>query len=159
MRRKIIYLCLFAAALFAAACGKSDADLAKAVNEKLAAEKVSGVTVSVKGGVATLSGEVADIAVKNKAEAAAKSVEGIKSVDNKLTTKPLPTPEPPSPDKMLEGQINEAIKKLGLSGITVTVANGEVTLSGEVAKADLAKVMQAANEAKPKRVINKLTVK
>ena len=150
---------LFSVVLFAAACGKSDAELTKKVNEKLAAEKISGISVSVNSGVATLNGEVADITVKNKAESVAKSVEGIKSVDNKLTTKPLPTPEPPSPDKILEGQINESIKKLGISGVTVTVVNGEVTLTGEVSKSDLEKVKKAADEAKPKRVNNKLTVK
>jgi hyperosmotically inducible protein len=159
MRSIFFYLCVIVAALLISACGKSDADLSKSVNEKLSAEKISGVTVAVNNGVATLTGEVADITVKNKAEAAAKSVEGIKSVDNKLTTKPLPTPEPPSPDKMLEGRITESIKKLGISGVTVTVAGGEVTLTGEVSKADLARVMQAANEAKPKQVHNKLTVK
>ncbi|MER3430077.1 MAG: hypothetical protein C4325_09180 [Blastocatellia bacterium] len=159
MKRKIIYLWLFSVVLFAAACGKSDAELTKKVNEKLAAEKISGISVSVNSGVATLNGEVADITVKNKAESVAKSVEGIKSVDNKLTTKPLPTPEPPSPDKILEGQINESIKKLGISGVTVTVVNGEVTLTGEVSKSDLEKVKKAADEAKPKRVNNKLTVK
>ncbi len=64
---------------------------------------------------------------------------------------------------MIEGTVNEAIKKLALTGanITVAVANGEITLTGDVAKADLVKVMQAANEAKGNatKVNNKLTVK
>ena len=151
-------------ALFMSACGKSDADLTKAATDKLAADKVVGVTVAVKDGVATLSGEVADAAVKSKAETSVKAVEGIKSVDvAKLTIKVAPPPPPPSPDKMIEGTVNEAIKKLALTGANVTVAvtDGEIILSGEVAKADLAKVMQAANEAKgnAKKITNKLTVK
>lgn len=157
MRFKLLTFLTLSVALFMIGCGKSDADLTKAVNDKFAAEKVTGVTVAVKDGVATLTGEVADITVKNKAEAAAKSVEGIKSVDGAgLKTKPLPTPEPPSPDKMLEGTINENLKKKNITGVTVAVKDGEVTLSGTVDKAKVAEVMMVANEAKPKKVINNL---
>lgn len=164
MKVKVFTVLTLACALFMMACGKSDADLQKAVNDKLTADKITGVTVAVKDGVATLSGEVADATVKSKAEASAKGVEGIKSVDGaKLTLKPLPTPPPPSPDKMIEGTVNEAIKKLNLTGanVTVAVAGGVITLTGNVAKADLPKVMQAANEAKGNatKVENKLTVK
>ncbi len=155
MKVKVFTVLTLAIALFLSACGKSDADLAKAVTDKLAADKVTGVTVAVKDGVATLTGEVADITVKNKAEASAK-VEGVKSVDNKLTLKPPPPPPPPSPDKMLEGTISEGLKKKAIEGVTVTVANGEVTLSGKVDKAKVAEVMMVANEAKPKKVINNL---
>jgi osmotically-inducible protein OsmY len=156
MKVKVFTVLTLALAVFLSACGgKSDADLAKAVNDKLAADKVTGVTVAVKDGVATLTGEVADITVKNKAEASAK-VEGIKSVDNKLTLKPPPTPAPPSPDKMIEGTINEALKKKNITGVTVSVSNGEVTLSGTVDKAKVPEVMMAANEAKPSKVINNL---
>ncbi|HRJ88207.1 MAG: BON domain-containing protein [Blastocatellia bacterium] len=159
MKIKFLTLLAVAAVAFMAACGKSDADLAKAVNDKLAADKVTGITAAVNSGVATLTGEVTDITVKNKAEASAKAVEGIKSVTNNVTVK-APPPPPPSPDKMIEGTVNEAIKKLGITGVTVTVADGVVTLSGEVTgRENLAKVMQAANEAKPKKVENKLTVK
>lgn len=163
MKIQFLTVLMVAFALFMSACGKSDADLLKAANDKLTADKVMGVTVAVKDGVATLTGEVADAAVKTKAEASVKTVEGIKSVVNSTTVKPAPTPPPPSPDKMIEGTVNEAIKKLALTGanITVAVANGEITLTGDVAKADLVKVMQAANEAKGNatKVNNKLTVK
>ncbi len=165
MKVKIFTVLTLACALFMMACGKSDADLQKAVTDKLTAEKITGVTATVKDGVASLSGEVADATVKSKAEATAKSVEGIKSVDGaKLTLKPLPTPPPPSEDQKIQATVTESIKKLNLTGanVTVTVANGEITLTGDVAKADLTKVMQAANEAKgtnPAKVVNKLTLK
>lgn len=160
MKVKFLTVLMFAVALFLSACGKSDADLTKAVNDKLAADKVTGVSVAVKDGVATLTGEVADITVKNNAEKSAKAVEGIKSVTNNLTLKPLPTPEPPSmDDKKMEGTISEAIKKAGVTGVTVTVTNGEVTLTGDVPKDKLAAVMQAASANNPKKVNNKLTVK
>lgn len=161
MRVKYLTVLTLAIALFASACGKSDADLTKAATDKLTADKVTGVTVKVEKGVATLTGEVADAAVKSKAVASVKSVEGITNVTDSTTIKPAPTPPTPSPDKMIEGTVNEAIKKLGVTGVTATVANGEINLTGTVAKADLAKVMQAANEAKgnAKKVNNNLTVK
>ena len=157
-----IYTVLALAVLLLNACGgKSDADLQKAASEKLSAEKVAGVTVAVKDGVATLSGEVADITVKNKATGAVKGVEGIKSVDDKTTLKPLPPPpvEQTQSDPMIKGVVEEGIKKLGLSGITVAVANGEVTLTGTVPKDRLAEVMKVAMEADVKHLNNKLTVK
>ncbi len=156
MKIKFLTVLTLAFALLLSACGKSDADLQKAAADKLTAEKVAGVTVAVKDGVATLTGEVADATVKSKAETAVKGVEGIKSVTNNCTLKPLPTPEPVSPDKMLEGTINESLKKKGISGVTVAVKDGEVTLSGTVDKAKVAEVMMAANETKPKKVINNL---
>lgn len=156
MKTKVFTILTLAAALFLNACGKSDADLTKAATDKLVADKVTGVTVAVKDGIATLTGEVADITVKNKAEASVKTVEGIKSVNNTLTLKPLPTPPPVSEDKMLEGTINEGLKKKNISGVVVTVSAGEVTLSGTVDKAKVAEVMMVANEAKPKKVINNL---
>lgn len=160
MKVKILTILTLAAALFLAACGKSDADLQKAANDKLAADKVTGVTVAVKDGVATLTGEVADITVKTKAETSVKTVEGIKSVTNNVTLKPLPPPPAPAgDDKMLEGTINENLKKAGVTGVTVAVSGGEVTLTGEISKDNLAKAMQAASSTNPKKVNNKLTVK
>ena len=68
MKIKFITVFTIAIALVLSACGKSDADLQKAVTEKLTAASVTGVTVAVKDGVATLTGEVADAAAKKKAE-------------------------------------------------------------------------------------------
>lgn len=155
MKIKFLTVLSIAAVLFLAACGKSDADLAKSVNDKLAADKVTGISATVASGVATLTGEVTDITVKTKAEASAKTVEGIKSVTNNVTVK-APPPPPPSADKMIEGTINEGLKKKNITGVTVTVANGEVTLSGTVPKDKVAEVMMVANEAKPSKVINNL---
>lgn len=158
MKVRVFTVLAISLALALSACGgKSDADLQKAAADKLAADNVTGVTVAVNDGVATLSGEVENITVKSKAEASVKAVEGIKSVTSTaVTLKPLPPPPPPSSDKMLEGTINEALKKKNITGVTVSVSNGEVTLSGTVDKAKVAEVMMAANEAKPAKVINNL---
>ena len=148
MKIKFITLFTLAAALFLSACGKSDADLQKAVQDKLTADKVTGVTVAVKDGVATLSGEVADVTVRSKAEASAKGVEGIKSVDvANLKTKPLPTATPAAADPALTGKITEDLKKAGCTGASVTVVNGKVTVTGEVPGAKYATCIQVIQQS------------
>jgi hyperosmotically inducible periplasmic protein len=166
MKTKFFTIFALSVALFLNACGgKSDADLQKAATEKLSADKVAGVVVAVKDGVATLTGEVADITVKNKAAAAVKGVEGVKSVDDKTTLKPLPPPpspaggDGPQSDAMMKGTIDEALKKMGISGVTVAVKDGEATLSGTIPKDRLAEATKAAMEADVKKVNNKLTLK
>ncbi len=144
MKIKFLTILTIAAAMFAMACGgKSDADLAKAINDKFAAEKITGVTVAVKDGVATLTGEVADVTVKTKAEAAAKTVEGVKSVDGaNLKTKPLPVATPAAADPALTGKITEDLKKAGCTTASVAVTNGKVTVTGEVPAAKYAECVQ-----------------
>ena len=112
MKVKIFTILALAALLLSACGGKSDADLQKAASEKLAAEKVAGVNVAVKDGVATLTGEVADITVKNKAASAVKGVEGIKSVEDKTTTKPNRGRRPEKPIKCLRADLPPSRKAL-----------------------------------------------
>jgi osmotically-inducible protein OsmY len=155
MKLKVLTVLTIAIALFLSACGKSDADLQKAAADKLKADNVSGVTVAVKDGVATLTGEVADITVKNKAETAVK-VDGIKSVDNKITLKPLPTPVPPPADPMLKGKVEEALKKAGCTGATVEINNGTVTLKGTVPEAKFGECVQVVNQSGAGKLDNQL---
>ena len=82
MKAKVLTVFVFAGALFFNACGASDAELKKAAIDKLSADKITGVTVDVKDGLATLTGEVADETVKSEAEKSVKSVTGIKAVTN-----------------------------------------------------------------------------
>ncbi|MBS1769438.1 MAG: BON domain-containing protein [Acidobacteria bacterium] len=157
MKIKVLTVFTLAIALFLSACGKSDADLTKAVNDKLAADKVTGVTVAVKDGVATLTGEVGDITVKNKAEASAKAVEGIKNVTNNLTMKPRPAATPSAPDPALTAKLNDALKAAGCTGAIVAVENGKVTVTGEVPGAKYVTCIQTINQAGITGIENKLT--
>ena len=147
MKLRSLTILMLALAMLAAACGKSDADLATAVNDKLKADGVTGVTASVNGGVATLTGEVADITVKTKAENSAKTVEGIKSVTNNVTTRPLPAATPAAADPALTGKINEDLKKAGCTGANVTVAGGKVTVTGTVPNAKYAQCIQVIQQS------------
>jgi osmotically-inducible protein OsmY len=139
-----------------AACGKSDADVQKAVQAKLTADGVTGVTAAVRDGVATLSGEVADITVKNKAEGSAKGVDGVKSVTNNITLKPLPTPTPPIADPALTGKVEENLKKAGCTGATVSVENGKVTIKGSVPEAKYVECIQVVNQSGVGSIDNQL---
>jgi osmotically-inducible protein OsmY len=151
-----MFVFVLIASVIAAACGKSDADIQKAVQAKLTADNVTGVTASVKDGVATLTGEVADITVKNKADASVKSVEGVKSVTNNLTLRPLPQATASTNDAALQGIIEENWKKAGCTGATIEVKDGVATLSGTVPDAKFAECVMIAQEAKPKQVVNSL---
>lgn len=147
MKIKFLSVLMLALAVMASACGKSDADLATAVNDKLKADGVTGVTATVNGGVATLTGEVSDVTVKTKAETSAKSVEGIKSVTNNVTTKPLPTATPAAADPALTGKINEDLKKAGCTGANAAVVNGVVTVVGEVPAAKYRECVQIVQQS------------
>lgn len=148
MKTKLLAIISIAAVLFMTACGKSDADLTTAVNDKLRADGVTGVTVAVKDGVATLTGEVADVTVKTKAKNSAAAVEGIKSVDDSgLRTRPLPVATPAAADPALTGKITEDLKKAGCTGASVTVVNGKVTVTGEVPSAKYATCIQTIQQS------------
>lgn len=147
MRAKFLTVLMLAIAAMAAACGKSDADLTKAVTDKLTADGVTGVTATVKDGVATLTGEVADQTVKTKAEASAKAVEGVKSVTNSLTLKPLPVATPAAADPALTGKINEGLKKAGCTGASAASVNGVVTVVGEVPAAKYRECVQIVQQS------------
>lgn len=156
MKVKFLTILMLAFAVMAAACGKSDADVATAVNNKLKADGVTGVTATVKDGVATLTGEVADITVKTKAEASAKTVEGVKSVMNNLTTKPLPVATPAANDQALTGKIDENLKKAGCTGAAVSVVGGKVTVTGTVPSAKYAECIQVIQQSGITGIVNQL---
>jgi osmotically-inducible protein OsmY len=112
--------------------------------------------VSVAKGVATISGEVADSAARLAAEAAVKAVNGVKSVVNNVTVTP-PPPVVISADDSLKTNVAAALKDYPT--LTADVKDGVVTLTGEVQRTALPKVMQALSALRPKKIDNKATVK
>ena len=136
-----------------AACGPSDADI-KADAEKAIAG-VQGATVDVASGVATISGQVANEAAKTTAETAVKGVKGVKSVIDNATVAPPPVVI--SADDSLKTNVAAALK--AYPALTADVKDGVVTLTGDVKKAELPKVMQAVSALHPKKIDNKATVK
>jgi hyperosmotically inducible periplasmic protein len=156
---------LLAGALAGCNRGPSDETLAQNVKAKLSADARLGtqpINVTAAGGVVTLAGTVNTDADKSSAEQLAKGVEGVKSVTNNLTVKPpmiTATPPPVSEDTKLKTDVTAALTKYGITGVTVTVTNGEVTLTGDIPRAKLQDAMKAANEAHPKKVVNKMNIK
>ncbi|TAH01163.1 MAG: BON domain-containing protein [Sphingobacteriales bacterium] len=146
-------------ALLFASCKPSDEKIAEAVKAKIGAV-ASTVNVSVADGVATLTGEVNDEATKAAAETALQGIKGLKSVVNSLT---IPPPPPPpvviNPDDVLRKGIDSVFAAKSIKGVSAAVAEGVLTLTGTIKKSELTKVMQAANELKPKKVLNQMTIK
>ena len=95
-------------------------------------------------------------AIKAKVEQDAKSVTGVKSVVNSLTVKP---PITFSDDTPIKNAVMANLAANKITGITVDVVNGEVTLKGTIERAKLQDAMKAANDAKPKKVNNQMTIK
>ena len=123
----------------------SDAALRSDIEEELDFEPsldASGIGVSVKEGVATLSGHVSSYAQKVAAERAVSRVEGIHSAElavrrlggvmgviNTIDIRPHATVND------VRAHITEAFRRnaeLESSGITVLVEGGKITLSGRV---------------------------
>jgi hypothetical protein len=158
--RSLLLACLMFAGVCLFACKPNDSKLQQAVNEKLTT--TPGVSATVKDGVVTLSGQVADETAKQTAEDAAKNVKGVKSVVNDINVVAPLSPSPPpvaiNPDDVLKKTLDSSFSAAGYTGVTVTVSNGEVTLDGTAKKADLRKIMQTAQEARPKKVNNNLKV-
>ena len=72
---------------------------------------------------------------------------------------PSPTPVSTSEDTAIKNKTEANLAKAGVTGVTVTVDGGVVTLKGDVAKAKLQDAVKAANEAGAKRVMNQLNAK
>jgi osmotically-inducible protein OsmY len=149
--KKLFFLLLTVSFVSMQACKPKDADIKTAVDTAISS--VSGVTASVSEGVVTLSGTVASDAAKTSAETAAKAVKGVKSISNNISVV-LP---------VISGDVvlNEGLKTVmaAFTGITAVAKDSVIILTGDVKRADLQKVIQAAQTLKPKKVENLLTIK
>lgn len=70
-----------------------------------------------------------------------------------------PTPVSTSEDTAIKNKTEAALSKAGVTGVTVEVKGGEVTLKGDVPKAKWPDAMKAANESGAKKVNNQLNEK
>ena len=135
-------------------CKPKDADIKAAVEKSMAAESsLVKTTVEVTEGVVTLGGEVPDEAARALAETTAKSVKGVKSVNNNTTP---PAPVAIAVDDVLTKNVMDAVKDYPT--VVATVNDGVVSLTGEIKKASLQKLMMALSALNPKKIDNKLIV-
>jgi len=161
MKTKVLFcaVLLFAGIAFNS-CKPSDEKLQKDVTTGITAIS-SAVSSTVKNGEVTLTGIVDSEDVKAAAEKVAATVKGVSKVVNNIEVQ-LPKPEPViNPDDVLQKTIADAVTAGGdaFSKVVVAVKDSEVTLTGDIKRANLQKLMQIVNEAKPKKVNNSLTIK
>jgi osmotically-inducible protein OsmY len=69
------------------------------------------------------------------------------------------TPVSASDDTAIKNKTEAALAKAGVSGVTVEIADGVVTLKGDVPRAKWQDAMKAANESGAKRVMNQMNDK
>ncbi len=145
-------------------CGAKDADVQSAVETALKANSdFTGLTASVKDGVVTLGGETKSESIKAQAEEIAKSVKGVKNVINNSTVAaPPPPPVAPDPvvitvDETLTKAVSDVIKDF--PGVKAEVKEGVITLTGEIKRASLQKLIPMLHALKPKSIENKLIIK
>lgn len=143
-----------------AACNPKDADIEKAISEKLS--NTPEVQVTVHEGVATIVGTCDDQAFKKNIERTVKTVKGVKTVVNNCQF-PETDKEPAAAAVIInsDADLDKSVHKIvdAYDGVSVTVVGGIITLSGEIKKDQLQPLMQSVQELKPKKVDNKLTIK
>jgi osmotically-inducible protein OsmY len=144
-------------------CSPSDEQITESVQKTLSANpSFRPVSATVKEGVVTLSGEVEADETKTLAETSITGVKGVKSVVNSVTVKPAgPTAEElkKTADDALLAKVNENFATYKVQGITATVSDGIVTLTGDIKRSDLQNAMKAATESGAAKVENKMTIK
>ncbi|HVZ96566.1 MAG TPA: BON domain-containing protein [Chitinophagaceae bacterium] len=139
-------------------CKPKDADIQANIEKNL--QTMPGISVTVKDGVATFTGECQNEASKDSVVNAAKDIKGVKSVVNNCTVAPPPPPvtvdTTAATDALTQG-VADATKDF--PGVKATVADGVITLTGDIKRSDLARLMMSLNSLKPKKIENKLTIK
>jgi osmotically-inducible protein OsmY len=132
--------------------------------DKLGADAL-GITVSVSGETATLTGEVVKSPSQGLAEEVALSVEGIKKVDNKVAVKGAPGPVAASEASVKNMALELEVKSILLTDIgtnalkiEVEAVDGVVSLRGKLSSAETS--TEAINKTRSingvKKVINLL---
>ena len=136
-------------------CSPKDADIQADIETKLKAmpDMVTGATVEVKDGVATLSGECKDEMCKAACEKTAKEVKGVKSVVSNFTMAAAPAAAAPvviAADDPLTKAVADATKDY--PGVTASVKDGVVSVTGEITKDKWKKLKMALDGLHPKKV-------
>ncbi|MDQ6761863.1 MAG: BON domain-containing protein [Bacteroidota bacterium] len=156
------YLVLFALmSLVFFSCKPKDSDFQAKIEKSLqASPETAGVSVDVKDGTATLTGEVKDNAAKEKALQDARDVNGIKNVENHVTVTPAEVMSPPvvvNNDSALTQGVKDATKDFPT--VTASVNDGVITLTGSIKRSDLKNLMMSLNTLNAKKIDNQLTIK
>jgi osmotically-inducible protein OsmY len=143
--------------------GNKDADIRAAIEaKKKDMKELSAVTAVVEKGVVTLTGECPDKSTESMCVQSVSSIPGVKNVvDNLSITPPAVAPAPApvvvAPDDALTKGVTDAVKDY--PGVSAAVKDGEVTLTGDIKRASLQKLMMSLHSLKPRKIYNQLTIK
>ena len=161
---KLLMAVAIAATVGFVSCKPKDADIKTAIDEAIKTNpNMSGLSASVQGGVATLTGTCKDDACKAKCAEAVKGMKGVKEVVNNIT---LPAPPPPPPpatepaslttvlDAATMQKVKDGLKDI--PGVTAEFSGDKAMLSGEVTRANRMKIMQMLAAAHVKSDVSKL---
>jgi len=163
LRFAFVFAAVAIVVLSACKSGPKDADLEKTVTEKLSAAStdVTGGSATVKDGVVTLSGVFKDDASKAAFETTVKAIPGVKSVVNNSTVAapaaPVPAPVVINGDDALKAGVADATKDF--PGVKAEIKDSVITLTGDIKRASLQKLMMSLHTLKAKKIDNKLTIK
>jgi|GEM_PF-543689 osmotically-inducible protein OsmY len=142
--------------LLGVACRPRDPEIAESVRSKVSTF-AQGISVEVRDGVATLTGEVADSSMRSSVEGTAKGVLGVRSVVNLVrVAQALPVARTP---EALREAIAGALEGQGIRGVTVDVDTSMVaTLSGYIDIAQDSLALRLAREAGASGVVDRMRV-
>jgi hyperosmotically inducible periplasmic protein len=161
--KKITFSLITVILVLFVSCAPSDEQISESVQKVLTGNaSLSPISASVQEGVVTLTGEVESETLKTLAETSLSGVKGVKSIVNSVTVKP-PGPTPEELKKMADDallqKVNANFETYKVQGVTATVADGVVTLTGQIKRSALQNAMKAAMESGAAKVENKLTIK
>lgn len=158
-----IALAAFSFVTLSQSCKKKmkDEDIQKAAMEVVS--KMSDMkngSVTVKDGIATITGECADQGCMDKCKKAFEDakVKGLKSIDWQCKVAAAPMPVVTAADEALNKGLADALKDFGT--VKAAVKDGVVTLTGEIKKDAWMKLKPMIDKLKPKSTDSKgLTIK
>ncbi|HVM90156.1 MAG TPA: BON domain-containing protein [Puia sp.] len=160
LKRAAILLSIFFLLASITSCGVKDSTIQEKISEATkTTPELSSITSAVKDGVVTLSGEVKDDAAKATCETVIKAIKGVKSVASNITIAPPPPVQAitDSTDDALKKGVTDATKDF--PSVKADVADGMITLTGDLKRNSLPKLLQSLSTLKPKKIDNKLTLK
>lgn len=142
-------------------CGVKDSTIQQNVDAAIKANTdLAGISAVVNKGVVTLTGQCKDEMSKTAAEATIAKIDGVKQVVNNCTIAQPPPPPAPvviTADDPLSKGVMDATRDYPT--VKASVNDGVITLTGEIRRPDLKKLMESLHSLKPKKIDNKLTIK
>jgi hyperosmotically inducible periplasmic protein len=148
MKKLLGIIAILSLVLYLPACKSKvkDADIKTTVEKTLTSSPgLAGLTVDVKDGVATVSGEVKTDAERAAVETTVKGIKGVKSVVNN-TIVAVPPPVVNADDEALTRGLADALKDNPT--VSSSVVDGKIVLTGEIAKAKWVALKQTLDKLK-----------